>query len=112
MSRSVGRTPRAGASHDDLVAGPDIDHGNADGVHVLEVNHDAAVHLLPLDLNPGPLEADLRILVRRRVKAFRKGAVHVRRNESAVLLIQGDRPVAADGRQQLLEMLGRSRDHP
>ncbi len=52
VSRSVGKDAHAGAAHDDLVAGPHFDHGNAGGVHVLGVDHDPAVHLLPVDLNP------------------------------------------------------------
>ena len=112
VSRSVGKTRVPAQAHDDLVAGPHFDHGQAGGVHMLGVDHDSAVHLLPVDLNPGPPEADLRILVRRRVKALGKSTVHVGRHEAAILLIQGDGPVAADRRQQLFQVLGRGPDHP
>ena len=66
------------------------------------IDNDAAIHLLVIDLHPTPFEPDLRVLVRRRVKALRKGTVHVGWNKAAVLLVQRHRPMAADGGQKLL----------
>ena len=53
----------------------------------------------------------MRVLIGRRIKPFGEGAVHVGRNQTAILLIQWDGAVPSDRGEQPLEVLGRAADH-
>ena len=102
---------RAGASNDNHVAVPHVDHRHAFGPQLDRIDPHAAVHFLLLDADPISLEANLRVLIRRRIEAFGKSAVHIGGQQATVLLVERDGSVSADGGQQPLQVLGRTADH-
>ena len=79
ISASGGKTRMPVPADDDAVAGLHRGHRHAAGRAALGVDHDAAVHLLVLDVDPLAAEPDLGAEVGGAVEALGERAVHVGR---------------------------------
>ena len=62
----------------------DVGHGNAPRGRLLEINHDAAIHLLVGHLDPAAADPDLGGLIGGAVKPFGKCSRHVGRGDVGV----------------------------
>ncbi len=97
------KDPQSLAPDDDPISLPYLGHRQATGRAPLRIKENAAVHFHVLNIDPFPIDANLGAVAGRAVEAFRKGPVHIRFGERAIL--GGDRcgPVVMDRVEDFLQ---------